>query len=191
MKIKQLCTVLSFVTIVGCSSTPPQQQASYQEYQARTNSVDKNFGESEDVSKAVLMPANMKNGKNEIKVVYVRHREINILAEQGSEEEMVFKKGVGHLQFRGVIELIGTKPALIDWRCKFYDAHGDVLYEDETSSIAKNSTGLGWHRMKMYPNNLKSVRHEDSVFKCTAPTTTAVKAQVEAHDTANDIVHYQ
>lgn len=190
-KFQQLGIVVSLATLFGCSSPATPQQTEYIQYQAKTNSVEKSSGENVDVAKATLLPENMKNDKNELKVIYARQKEINIHADEDSEEAMVFKQGSGHMSFRGVIELVGDKPALADWRCKFYDVNGDDLYEAENNSIAKSTTGLGWHRIKVYPRSSKANRHEDSVFKCIAPSTAAVKAQVEVHDTANDITVYK
>ena len=176
MKIKLFSVVAISVLLAACSSrvTPSN-------YNESMNAPDVKSGATDSIDSQV---AN-KRGWNKVEVTQMTS--VRRLADgnyaTGSTQ--------GMLTVRAVIVNAGDSPVQGNWRCMFYDSNNLPLYEEASNQVATTSTGLGWHRMIVYPVASGTQTADANVINCKADDSLATNYRVEFHDTGNDVTVYK
>jgi hypothetical protein len=179
MKLKTFLTVSIVATaavLAGCSSTRTADN-----YNSTMNAPDAKSGTSESMSSQL---AN-KRAWNAIEVTQMTS--VRRLADGNYAPD----NNSGVLTVRAVLVNSGDTPTQGNWRCNFFDSNNLPLYEDASNEIATSATGLGWHRMIVYPVNSRSQTVDANVVNCKAADNLATNYRVEFHDTSNDITIYK
>lgn len=175
IEIKYL-TMIMVCALTACSSEPTAEN-----YAEVMNTPTIKSGESSEID------ANLanKNAWNEVTVTQMT------AVRRLPDGHYAPDANMGVLTVRAVLVNEGDTPVQGNWRCRFFDSNGLPLYEDENNLVAKTPTGLGWHRMIVYPVKSRMQTDEANVIRCQAEDTLATDYRVEFHDTSNDVKVYK
>lgn len=179
MNVKNLLVVGVVATaalLASCSSTRTAGN-----YNSTMNTPDVKSGASDSIDSQV---AN-KRAWNEVEVTQMTS--VRRLADGNYATD----SNSGVLTVRAVLVNSGDTPVQGNWRCRFFDSNNLPLYEDASNQVATSETGLGWHRMIVYPVKAKMQTDEANVVNCKAADNLATNYRVEFHDTSNDITVYK
>jgi hypothetical protein len=175
-KIFLIATIATTVLLVGCSSTRTASN-----YNSSMNAPNVKSGASDSIDSQV---AN-KSAWNQVEVTQMTS--VRRLADGNYAPDA----NSGMLTVRAVLVNSGDTPIQGNWRCLFFDSNNLPLYEDASNQMASTATGLGWHRMIVYPVKAKMQTVDANVVNCQAENNLATNYRVEFHDTSNDITVYK
>jgi hypothetical protein len=179
MKLKNLLAigvVMTVAVLAGCSTTRTAGN-----YNSSMNAPDAKSGDSQSIDSQV---AN-KSAWNTVEVTQMTS--LRRLADGNYAPDA----NSGMLTVRAVLLNSGDTPTQGNWRCLFFDSNNLPLYEDASNQVATTATGLGWHRMIVYPVKAKMQTVDANVVHCQAADNLATNYRVEFHDTSNDITVYK
>lgn len=171
-----LATVITVAVLASCSSTRTASN-----YNQSMNAPDAKSGDTGSIDQQM---AN-KSAWNQVEVTQMtqtrRLPDGNYAPDANS----------GVLTVRAVLVNSGNTPIQGNWRCLFFDSNNLPLYEDPSNQMATTATGLGWHRMIVYPVKAKMQTVDANVVNCQAADNLATNYRVEFHDTSNDVTVYK
>lgn len=160
--------------LFGCSSVADN-------YHQQMNQPQVQASDSKDRNEVKLNPDAWKN-------LDITRNTANIWIDKNGD--VAHNREDGYMFMRAGIINQGDKAVEIKWRCKFYSAQGIPLGEEDYNKTATDDTGLGWHRMILWP--VKSTAHTDdaNVMRCVSPSKRATDGRFEVHDLADDMTIY-
>ena len=175
-KIFLIATIITTAMLAGCSSTRTASN-----YNSSMNTPDVKSGAADSIDSQV---AN-KRAWNAVEVTQMTS------VRRTTDGNYASDANSGVLTVRAVLVNSGDSPVQGNWRCRFFDSNNLPLYEDASNQVATSATGLGWHRMIVYPVKSNMQTDDANVINCKASDNLATNYRVEFHDTSNDITVYK
>jgi hypothetical protein len=176
IKLTPIAVLVASLSLVACSSKPTANN--YNDYM---NAPTLKSGATGSVDSQIVN----KPGWNKIEATQIS------LVRTFPDGSYATDPSQGVLTVRATLVNTGNSPVQGNWRCNFFDSNHMKLYEAESNQVATTDTGLGWHRMIVYPLQSKNQTYDANVINCKASDSLATNYRVEFHDTANDITVYK